>query len=158
MKWTSLGYREQEKLRSEYDKRHVSQVPEKPGDLSPPEQHERKTINTGYNSDLYVRMETGRHRQHDEASAQLRLVGSSEHVEVSLPVEAIPALIEQLQALHADMQAFNEAAEAHRAAMKAYEEAYEAYETKRDKALQRALKDGKFTQEDIVTGTGKIPF
>jgi len=160
MKWTSLSWQQQNKLRDEYNQRHADAQPQPPEAFTPPEQQERKTINTGYKSDVYVRMSVpGSHRSGPgEANGQLRLVGSSEHIEVDLPLEAIPALFNQLAKLHQDMLAYVEAANAHRAAQKAYEENKEQYEAARDAALQEALKSGKYTEEDIVTNTDDIPF
>ena len=160
MKWTSLSWQQQNKLRDKYDKRHADEQPQPPETFTPPPQSERRTINTGYKSDVYVRMSVpSSHRSNPgEANAQLRLVGSSEHIDVELPLEAIPALFNQLAKLHQDMLAYVEAADAHRAAQKAYEENKEQYEAARDAALQRALQSGKFTEEDIVTNTDDIPF
>lgn len=158
MKWSSLGYREQNNLKKLYDKRHEDEMPVKPDEFEAPQLSARTVVALGGQQDVYVRISTNDNRSHPTCEGRIRLVGGAEHIDVMLPAEAIDKLILQLSTLKDDIEAYEAEARAHVQHQKEYGEAKQAYEQKREADLIRALKDNKFTEEQIKSETGKIPF
>lgn len=161
MKWDSLNYKQQNKLKELYNERHREKLPASPGEFTPPAQQDRRIIRTARATDVYVRMENAySHGNHSsgEPKASLRLVGGTEHIDLELPIEMLPHIIEELQKLQADMLAQTDSLTDYLARYKAYQKAQADFEEQREYALTKALAKGEFTEDQIRTSPDKIPF
>jgi hypothetical protein len=158
MKWNSLSYRQQNHLRKVYDERHADECPVGPI-FKAPEQSQRLAIDTKSDTHIYAFMkEMGQRTDTPSSEGYVRIVGSTEHIEINLPIESIPAIIEELSKLHNDMRRFDYEGTEYGAQMKAYRAAKEEYEKKRDFELESLLDSGKYTEVMIETELDDIPF
>lgn len=162
MKWNSLGYGLRDRLFSEYNKRHADAIPTEPEWVQPvPAQ--RTVVNVNRKVDVYVDMKVAddrsfRGRAVDEAQCLLKVVGRTEHIDIELDTDRIPALIEQLKVLLADALAHDHMAKEYNEARQAYKDAMQAYKEKREADLEAALESGKFTEKQIADAPEDIPF
>ncbi|MEQ8673282.1 MAG: hypothetical protein RIC84_08705 [Aggregatilineales bacterium] len=157
MKYDSLDWHQSRALEAEYDKRHADKMPEKP-EFEVPHESVRATVETDHSTDVYVRMNANSRRD-SEATAEMRVVGSQEHLRVAFKdTLSIRKLIAQLERLADDMDNYNQDLRLYLARQKQYEAEKEAYTQKREKDLREALKSGKYTAEQIELSREDIPF
>lgn len=156
MKYDNLGYQLQNKMKKEYDSRHADEMPTEPTARTL-EEEDRKVIRTSNKTHIYVSMETPNRRM-DYASAYLRLVSSTQHVEIELPLDKLDDIIGQLQMLQTDMQNQKSNADKYSADWRQYVADKEAYEDKRERDLIKALSSGKITENQIRTELEIITF
>jgi hypothetical protein len=150
MKWDSLGYGEQNHLKKLYDAKY--EQPVKP-EFDPPQSQRRTVVESSYKTDIYCRMignAGSRFNQPGEASAEVRVVGSGEHVRVEIEtLDGLQKFITELKRLADDIEMYNAELRAHNERVKQFEAAKDAYERKREANLREALSSGKYTFEQI---------
>ncbi len=157
MKFESLNYQQRQAMEREYDLRHADELPEEPK-FEEPTGSARVVIGADYKTDVYCRLNSGG-RHHSDATGSMRLVGSSEHLQIEFKDSAsIRRLISELSKLADDIDVYNSDLRAHLARSKQYKSDMATYEQQREKALREALKSGKYTGEQIDLNMDDIPF
>ena len=161
-KFENLKWQTQNKLRAEYDNRHGNELPDMP-EFEPIEQQRRYIIEASYKTDIYVSIsqrnsEVSKGHTASTIDGYLRLVSSSEHIEIELKPHTIGQIIDELIKLKNDLDAHNSRVEIYNASLKAYQQAKQTYENRKEDILEKTFANGKYTQDKVDSTIDDIPF